>query len=116
MGDRIPSMLSYIVGYMICVLAVYISTPEMDIVASWKKSQELRSQSLSRRVARTSFGKSVLLLLEKWGQLAAPGEGSAEAQAPDATVLKEETKQALEQTLSSGIDRMAFSQEHLVNL
>merc|ERR1719296_181113 len=30
--------------------------------------------------------------------------------------LQEETKKALEQTLITGLDRMAFSQEHLVNL
>jgi len=111
-AERIPSMLSYIVGYMICVLAVYISTPEMDIVASWKKSLELRSHSLSRQVAQTSFGQSVLALLQKWGQLAAP----AETRSPNAPSLQEETKQALEQTLNSGLDRMAFGQEHLVQL
>merc|ERR1712194_266905 len=88
--------------------AVYISTPEMDLVASFKKSQELRSHSLSQRVAKTAFGQAVLTLLEKWSLLMQP--------AADAEALKEETKQALEQTLCSGLDRMAFSKEHLVNL
>jgi len=110
-AERIPSMLSYVVGYVICILAVYISTPEMDLVASFKKTQEMRSHSLSKKVAKTTFGKSVLTLLEKWSLLVCPAEASTNDEA-----LKAETKQALEQTLSNGLDRMAFSTEHLVNL
>merc|ERR1719384_82900 len=83
-AGRIPSMLSYVVGYVICILAVYIPTPEMDLVASFKKSQELRSHSLSQRVAKTTFGKSVLTLLEKWSLLLRPAEASAEVSAVDA--------------------------------
>merc|ERR1740121_655240 len=82
-GDRIPSVLPYVVGYMICVLAVYIATPEMDLIASFKKAQEFRSRGLSRQVAQTSFGKSLLVLMEKWGQLAAPAEDAAEVPVPD---------------------------------
>jgi len=109
-AERIPSMMSYAVGYLICVLAVYISTPEMDIVASWNRSKELRSHSLSKRVAKSTFGSSVLALLEKWGQ-------QQQKCAPKgAEVLKEETRQALEKTLLSGFEKMAFGAEHLVNL
>jgi len=106
---RIPSMLSYAVGYMICVLAVYISTPEMDLVASWNRSKELRSRSLSKRVARSTFGRSVLALLEKWSREQPPTPQGVK-------VLKEETRQALEKTLLSGLEKVAFGAEHLVDL
>jgi len=115
-AERIPSLLPYLVGYMVCVLAVYISTPEMDLVASFKRARECHSRGLSRQVAQTAFGKSVLSLLEKWTQLTPPAEGDASAPAQDATVLKEETKQALERTLLSGLEGMAFNSEQLVDL
>merc|ERR1712012_443494 len=116
-GGRIPSVMPYIVGYMICVLAVYIATPEMDLVASFKKAQELHSRSLSQQVAKTSFGKSLLELLEKWGQSDAQVEEATEASAPGSTTLKDEqTKEVLERTLLSGLDGMAFSKEQLVDL
>merc|ERR1712151_434937 len=79
-----------------------------------KKAQEFRSRGLSRQVAQTSFGKSLLVLLEKWGQLAAPAKDAAEAPVPDA--VQQEAKQALERVLLSGLDGMAFSREHLVDL
>lgn len=113
-AERIPQMLPYVVGYMICILAVYIATPEMDLVASLKQSRELRSRGLSRQVAQTSFGKSLLLLLEKWGQMALAQDSASPA--PDTTTLQEETKQAIEKTLLSGLDGMAFSKEQIVDL
>merc|ERR1711963_530636 len=89
----------------------------MDIVASFKKAQELHSRSLSQQVARTSFGQSMLLLLEAWGQSDELKEGAGEVPAPDAAGVKQEaTKQALQRTLLSGLDGMAFSQQQLVDL
>jgi len=107
-ADRIPSMLPYAVGYLICVLAVYISTADMDLLVSYNKAREFHSRGLSQQVARSSFGKSLLVLLEKWTQMGASKQ--------DDVALEEETKQALERTLLSGLDGMAFSKEQLVDL
>lgn len=109
-GQDLDNILAYLLGYVIIVMAVYISTEELDIVAMVQMSRERTLAGLSKGVAKTKFGNAVLGLVQSWNQVRNP------SQASKAEDLVSSAKDSLIQTLLTGLRSGALSPEDLAHL
>jgi len=62
----VDHLVGYLVGYVVCILSVYISTEEADLAATFSNSREISNHSLSQGQAVTSFGASLVTLANQW--------------------------------------------------
>lgn len=101
---------SYILGYVLCVLAVYIASPEVDILAMITLAREMKDAGLSKGVAKTTFGEKLLGLVEAFNELKNPYQSAAGG------VMVENAKEALRATLHTGCQKGHIKSEDMVNL
>mmetsp|Transcript_2170 Transcript_2170/g.5015 ORF Transcript_2170/g.5015 Transcript_2170/m.5015 type:complete len:564 (-) Transcript_2170:113-1804(-) len=99
----------YISVYIISVLAVYLMSPEVDLLTEQTRLFQIRRSLLSETRASTSFGEAVLRLLEVWrGQV---GQKFGRDKEQGEACLK-----ALQDTLQEGLEKGAISSNELVDL
>jgi len=100
------SVQSYVVTFVVIILSVYVASPSADLVDSIVRWRLWRTTNLSKEVASSAFGKSILVLVGSWRNVqAAPGKESEDA-----------AREALKHTLSIGADRGIISSQELVDL
>jgi len=108
---------AYLLVYVICILAVYLISPEMDSFGAILRIRRLRQTTLSNNVAPTPLGAAMLRLTDMWSRLA-PQENAPPACASltCATLDKEERGIALQQALQIGLETGAVSRREIVSL
>jgi len=74
------SVQSYIVTFLVIILGVYVASPSADLVNGIVRWRIWRTTDLSKEVASTAFGKSILELVGSWKNIqTAPGKESEDA-------------------------------------
>jgi len=58
---------SYFLVYIICVLSVYLISPDLDLVGQFIRSYKIRKTYLSMGTAPSRFSELMLSLAESWG-------------------------------------------------
>jgi len=109
-ADQFPEpkiLVAYLVSYIICIMAIYISTEEADIMANLSNSKEMSSKALSRKEAATPFGESLVALATEWEGVKADKEGGAG---------KASTRKAVEEALREGNAARVFNTPELIDL
>jgi len=70
----------YIVTFVVIVLGVYVASPSADLVESMVRWRILRTTNLSKELASSAFGKSILVLVDGWEKIqTAPGKESEDS-------------------------------------
>lgn len=96
----------YFVTLVVIVFSVYVASPTADLVEGVVRWRVLRTTTLSKDVATSTFGKSVLKLLHCWRNVrTSPGTDSEDA-----------ARRALRQMLSVGAERGLFTSKDLLDL
>jgi len=99
-AEYISSPRAYLLVYVICIMAVYLISNELDIAGQASRAYWIRQSKLSEAVAPSAFGRSVLALLRSWQ----PSDG--EAGAGGAALAKDRCAAAgevLQQGLENGM-------------
>lgn len=109
-GTDLDYPVTYIMGYVMILLAVYVASPELDVMAMLKMVQEKRHAGLSKGEGKTQFGKSVLEMIESWNQLRHP------FQSDEAEALIHDANESLRNCLKVGVDAGHLQPESLVDL
>lgn len=99
----------YILVYLICVMAVYLISPELDVVAQVVRSYQIRNSMLSTRRAQSRLGTAVLRLLEAWER----HQGQILIEDPEE---REACASSLRNALREGTEGGVISAEELVEL
>jgi len=96
----------YFVTVVVIIFSVYVASPSVDVVDALVRWNMLRKTNLSEEVASSTYGKSVLALVECWKKIQmAPGRESEDA-----------AREALMSTLSLGAERGRLTSQDLVDL
>merc|ERR1712151_1295037 len=109
-GVGMENVLAYVMGYVMVVLAVYIASPEVDIMAMIKLAREAKHGGLSKGQAKTSYGKSVLELITAYNELRHP-----EHHVPTKELV-ENTRASLKEALAIGVQSGSVKPDDLVDL
>jgi len=69
-GDAkyVKEPVAYILVYILCILGVYLNSPDMDLVGDALRQHYIAQSKLSEGVAKTGFGHAILRLLSVWRQ------------------------------------------------
>lgn len=102
---------AYLLVYVICILAVYLISPEMDSFGAILRIRRLRQTRLSSNVAPTPLGAAMLRLTDMWSRLA-PQQNAPPSEKPS----EEELEIALQQALQIGLETGAVTRQEIVSL
>merc|ERR1712045_329464 len=101
----VDHLVGYLVGYVVCILSVYISTEEADLVAAFSNSREISNHSLAQGQAVTSFGASLVTLGNQWQEQEHVEKADLEAR-----------RSAIVDALKAGAQTNVFGTTELVDL
>jgi len=98
-GDAkyVKEPVAYILVYLLCILGVYLNSPDMDLVGDFFRRHYIRQSRLSEGVAQTKFGHAVVKLLSVWRRQ--QGERCAET---EMEACREAVKDVLQVGLETG--------------
>lgn len=103
------SPIAYLLVYAISILAVYMLSPDFDIVLQLLHHNTIRSSQLSSGQTRTRFSKATLNLMSSWHRAG----GSRRIEDP---ILRESCQHALCDLLHSGIESGVLREVELQKL
>jgi len=101
---------AYLLVYVICVLAVYLISPEMDSFGAILRLRRLRQTSLSKNVAPTPLGAAMLRLTNTWSG------PTYDANHASGSPAKGERGIALQEALLIGLETGAVTRQEMVSL
>jgi len=96
----------YMGTVLVIILSVYVASPGADLIDTISRMRILRITTLSEQVASSTFGRSILVLVDAWRNVQIRSGEQSEGAA----------KEALKRALSTGAEHGRVSSQDLVNL
>lgn len=110
-GDAqyIKKPLAYVLVYFICILGVYLISPEMDVIGDLVRKRHVMLSHLSEGTAPTPLGQAVLELRDVWKKQSGQTRPVDELQ-------QQACRKALEQAMANGLETGAITTKEVATL
>ncbi|CAE8624289.1 unnamed protein product [Polarella glacialis] len=105
----IEKPVSYILVYLLCILGVYLVSPDLDLVGEVFRYRQARRSKLSEGVACDQFGEAALALLGVWRR-----QGGRAV--PESAAEREACRQALTAALQLGQETGSIKSHEVIAL
>jgi hypothetical protein len=128
-AEYIDKPVSYVLVYLLCILGVYLISPEVDVVGDVIRRCNIRRSRLSDGVAYSPLGKAFMKLMGMWERQCRSmtvssalhsdqqnGAGTVVQAPPSDRELEGELEQTLRETFEYGLEIGAIQRKEIVAL
>jgi hypothetical protein len=68
-ADQLENMVAYVMAFVVCLFAVYVSAPGADVGATLAQRSEINNAKMSQSEAKSRFGHAMVDLMDSWQNL-----------------------------------------------